>query len=99
MLKYYIPHPSTKILFETTLEPTTPAVDKLVNRKDMGEGEITMVQGKKNKVAIGVPYYENLISRLIEEMKKYLISVTGLLIVRTDKKIIELINYKMHVLK
>jgi hypothetical protein len=36
----------------------------------MGEGENTMLRGKKNKVAVGMPYYENLISRLIKEKQE-----------------------------
>lgn len=67
MLKLSIPQVGAETLFETTLEPTASAVDKLVKRKDMGEGEINTVLGKKNKVAVGMPYYENLISRLVEE--------------------------------
>jgi len=70
MLTLHIPKLSDQTLFEATLEPTAPAMDKLVKRKDMGEGEITTVFGKKNRIAVGVPYYENLISRLVEKQKK-----------------------------
>lgn len=70
ILTLHIPKLSDQTLFEATLEPTAPAMDKLVKRKDMGEGEITTVFGKKNKIAVGVPYYENLISRLVEEEKE-----------------------------
>ena len=52
-------------LFDVILEPTAPVIGKLV--KEVGEGEITTVLGKRNKVAVGVPYYENFISRLVEE--------------------------------
>ena len=70
MLKLTIPLSGDETLFEATLEPTTPAVDKLVKRKDIGEGEIITVQGKENKVAVGEAYYENLISRHIAEDKE-----------------------------
>lgn len=70
MLTLHIPKLSDQTLFEATLEPTAPAMGNLVKRKDMGEGEITTVFGKKNKIAVGVPYFENLISRLIEEEKE-----------------------------
>ena len=63
MLKLPIPQLGDETLFEATLEPTASAVDKLVERKDMDELEINTFRGKKNKVAVGVPYYENLISR------------------------------------
>lgn len=67
MLKLHIPQLGDETLFEATLEPTATALDKLMQTKDMGEGEINTFRGKKNKVAIGVPYYENLISRLVDE--------------------------------
>lgn len=70
MFRLSIPQLGDEALFEATLESTASAVDKLVTRKDMGEGEINTVLGKKNKVAVGVPYYENLISRLIEEKEE-----------------------------
>jgi hypothetical protein len=63
MLKLPIPQ-SKGILFEAILEPTAFEVDKL--QKDMGEGIIKTIRGKENKVAVGVPYYENLILRFIE---------------------------------
>ena len=67
MLKLSIPQ-SKGVLFEATLEPTAPEIDKL--RKDMGEGEINTIFDKRNKVAVGIPYYENLISRYIEEKEE-----------------------------
>ncbi len=70
MFKISIPQLEDKVLFTASLEPATLVIDKLAKRKDMGEGEIKAVLGKKNKVAIGMPYYENLISRLIEEKEK-----------------------------
>jgi hypothetical protein len=70
MLKLPIPQLGDETLFEAILEPTASAVDKLVKRGDMGEGEINTVFGRENKVAVGVPYYENLISRLIEEKEE-----------------------------
>ena len=67
MLRLPIRQSSDEILFEASFEPTTSAVDKLTKQKDIGEGEITTLRGKKNRVAIGVPYFENLISRLVDE--------------------------------
>ncbi|HWQ96205.1 MAG TPA: hypothetical protein VN368_02415 [Candidatus Methylomirabilis sp.] len=67
MLKITIPQ-SKGILFEANLEPIASEIDKL--RKNMSEGEINAIFGKKNKVAVGVPYYENLISRYIDENKE-----------------------------
>lgn len=58
---------SKDVLFEAILEPNVSKVNKLL--KDTGESEINTVLCKENKVAVGIPYYENLISRLIE-MKK-----------------------------
>jgi hypothetical protein len=63
MLQLTIPEPSG-VLFETTLEPPSPAVDKLRKESSVDEGEITTLRGKKNMVAVGLPYHENLTSRL-----------------------------------
>ena len=63
MLQLTVPEPSG-VLFETTLEPHSPSVEKLRKRSSVDEGEIRTLRGKKNKVAVGVPYFENLISRL-----------------------------------
>lgn len=70
MLKLPIPQLGDETLFEATLEPTASAVDKMMKSKDMGEGEIIGVRGKKNMVSVGARYYENLISRLIEEKEE-----------------------------
>lgn len=70
MLKLDIPESSGEPLFEATLEPAVTAVDKLVKSRDIGEGDIITVQGKVNKVAVGEPYHENLISRYIAEDKE-----------------------------
>ena len=67
MLKYTIPKTSEETLFETSLEPSSYAVDKLVKGSDVGEAEIISFRGKKNRVAVGMPYSENLVSRLVEE--------------------------------
>lgn len=63
MIQSTIPEPS-EVLFETTLEPPLPAVDKLRKESSADEGEISTLRGKKNKVAVGFPYYEKLTSRL-----------------------------------
>ena len=70
MLKLPIPQLGDETLFEATLEPTASAVDKMMKSKDMGEGEIIEVRGKKNKVAVGARYYENLITRFIEQKEE-----------------------------
>ena len=69
MLELNIPRLGDKTLFEALLEPTAPMVNKLSKMKDMGEGIITTFRDKKNKVAVGVPYYENLVSKLVDEKK------------------------------
>ena len=65
VLKFFIPQVENKALFETSLEPTASELNKLA--LDVGEGEIGAARGKKTKVAVGEPYYENLISRLKEK--------------------------------
>jgi len=67
MLEFTLPPLSGEILFEAVLEPTVATIEKLEMKKGMGEGEITTFLGKVNKVAVGVPYCENLISRYIEQ--------------------------------
>lgn len=64
-MRFSIPQVEDKALFETTLEPKASELNKLA--LDVGEGEISGVRGKKTKVAVGEPYYENLISRLKEK--------------------------------
>jgi hypothetical protein len=63
MLKTTIP-PTQGVLFEATLEPIALAVSKLTKDARVDEGEINIFRGKKNKAAVGLPYYENLSSRL-----------------------------------
>ena len=70
MLKLSIPQLSDKILFGAALELTASAMDRLKKRKDMNEGELAIFRGKRNEIAVGTPYYENLTSRLIEEEKE-----------------------------
>ena len=69
MFKLSIPRGDGKILFEAILEPTESAVKKLKS-KDMGEGEITTFRNKTNKVVVGMPDSENLISRFVEEKRE-----------------------------
>lgn len=66
MFEFHIPEVGDKILFEAVLEPADPAV-KFAKGKGIGEDKIIEIRGKKNRVAVGVPYYENLISRFAEE--------------------------------
>jgi len=70
MLKINIPELGDEPLFEAALEPTASAVDKLAKSKEVGEGEITTIKGKRNKIAVGVPFFENLVSRHIAEDKE-----------------------------
>lgn len=65
MLKMTIPPVRDETLFEITLEPIDSEVEELVKRKDVGE--TIDVKGKINRVTVGIPYYENLISRYIEK--------------------------------
>ena len=70
MLRLTIPQINDKVLFETILQPTDFVVNKLLKDNEAVEGEINTIRGRKNKVAIGVPYYENLISRLLKRSRK-----------------------------
>jgi len=70
MLTLSIPQVSNEVLFETILQPSDSIVDKLLKKEEIGEGEINTIFGMKNKITIGVSYYENLISRLIEEKQE-----------------------------
>ncbi|MBU7028480.1 MAG: hypothetical protein HXS48_16220 [Theionarchaea archaeon] len=67
MLEFTLPPPSDEILFEAVLEPTAAVIKKLGKKEEMGEGELTTFLGKVNKVAVGMPYCENLISRYAEQ--------------------------------
>lgn len=70
MLEFQAPEVGDEILFEAVLEPTAPAV-KLAKGKGLGKGEIKAIRDtKKNKVSVGVPYYENLVSRLTAKKKE-----------------------------
>lgn len=70
MFKLTIPEVGDKKLFEAALEPVSSTVDKLSAIRDIGEGEINTAFGKKNKIAVGEPYYENLVSRLNEKRQE-----------------------------
>jgi hypothetical protein len=62
---YRFPIPAQpQVHFEAVLEPATPAVDKLRREAGVGEGEINIFRGKKNKLAISVYEYGNLIDRM-----------------------------------
>ncbi|GAG58956.1 unnamed protein product, partial [marine sediment metagenome] len=39
---------------------------------ELGEAAIENIRGRINKVAVGMPYYENIISRFTEENKRSL---------------------------
>lgn len=79
MLKLPIPQLGDETLFEATLEPTASAVDKMMKSKDMDEGEIIEVRGKKNTVAVGARYYENLISRFVEQKEEIPHEIKGMM--------------------
>jgi hypothetical protein len=66
MLEFALPSPRDEILFEAVLEPTAAALKKLEKREAAGEGVLATFRGKENRVAVGMPYYENLISRYAE---------------------------------
>jgi hypothetical protein len=77
MFKLTVPD-SGETLFESVLEPNPIAVSKL--RKNIGskEGTIEGFKGKKNKVSVGVPYYENLLSRMLEKKEEISHEITQL---------------------
>jgi len=79
MLKLPIPQLGDETLFEATLEPTASAVDKMMKSKDIGEGEIIGVRGKKNTVSVGARYYENLISRFSEQKEEIPHEIKGMM--------------------
>lgn len=59
--------PLYKTLFEATLEPSLNALEEV--KKNTGRGELKAFFRKKNKVAIGRPYFEDLVSRIITKGK------------------------------
>jgi hypothetical protein len=67
MLEFALPPPCDEILFEAVLEPTAAALKKLEKREATGEGVLTTFRSKKNRVSVGVPYYENFVSRYAEQ--------------------------------
>jgi hypothetical protein len=56
--------PPRGLLFEATLEPAALGFKKMTKDAGLDEGEINLIRGKRNKVAVGEPYSENLTSRL-----------------------------------
>ncbi len=70
MSKMTIPNTGNNTLFEVTLEPVIKGSDRLVKGRSTSSVDINMFRNKKNKVAVGVPYCENYISRLIAEDKE-----------------------------
>jgi len=70
MIKLPILQKDYKVLFETTLEPASSVVDKLLRKEEIGKAEIKNIKGRINKVSVGEPYYENVYSRLTGEKQK-----------------------------
>ena len=70
MLGFTLPPPCDDMLFEAELEPTRAALNKLKMTTEVGEGELITFGGKVNRVAVGYPYCENLISRYTEQAKE-----------------------------
>ena len=69
MVQLTIPkHP--RVQFEAVFEPAAPAVDKLRKDAGVGEGEINMFRGRKNKLAVGIYDYGNLVKRMQEQSQK-----------------------------
>lgn len=62
-MRFDIPNVRSDLLFEAILEPTATTVKKAAEDSGTGEGEI-VARNQKNRVAVGVPYFENLVSRL-----------------------------------
>jgi hypothetical protein len=65
MYKITIPESSDNI-FESVFEPNQFSISKLRKDAVASEGMIDGFRGKKNRVAVGQPYKENLISRMQE---------------------------------
>ena len=63
MFTISIPTEMNKI-FETTLEPIEGKL------KDRGEGDIKGFMCKENKVAVGIPYFENITDQLANNQSK-----------------------------
>jgi len=71
MIKLTIPPTGNDILFETALEPAAALEDRLYRgEKGISEGGIKPFLGGKNRAAVGVPYYENLVTKLNAEKEQ-----------------------------
>jgi hypothetical protein len=66
VLKLGIPE-SEGTLFETILEPSAPEVERLRSDEGVDEGQINLLRNKINKLAVGRPYFRNLISEYRDE--------------------------------
>jgi hypothetical protein len=71
MIDITIPETS-EMLFETTLEPEKQDLGS-IKGEDISEGVIQLFLSKRNKVAIGLPYYEN-ITPIIKRERKWELS-------------------------
>lgn len=70
MFKILIPESVNEILYEVTLEPSSNGIDWVSKNREVPEGAVKLFLAKKNKVAVGIPYYENLVSKLITEKQE-----------------------------
>lgn len=64
MYKFHIPWISDKVLFEAVLEPSENIGEASGEGENKSEGHIRLFWGGNNRVAVGEPYYEDLISIL-----------------------------------
>jgi hypothetical protein len=62
----------SKVLLKAVLEPVSLAVDKLRKDADSDEGAISIFRRKKNRLAVGIYDYGNLIVRM--QQQKQIIS-------------------------
>lgn len=67
MTNIRVPNNATESLFMAELRATASATRDLKVTRGIGEGEIKLILGKRNRVAIGVPHCEDLVARFRRE--------------------------------
>lgn len=71
MYKFSVPQTSDKVLFEAVLESSTTEIDNELRKGgNTNESELKVLFGIKNKVSVGEPYYENLMTMIFREKQE-----------------------------